>query len=80
MSSLLERAIAKVKLLPETEQDAIASIVLQEIESEERWKNLFDDPRSDAVLSRLADQAIESTNKRLLDCMLTGEKDSKEIE
>lgn len=59
MSSLLERAIAKVKLLPETEQDAIASIVLQEIESEERWKNLFDDPRSDAVLSRLADQAID---------------------
>jgi hypothetical protein len=59
MSSLLERAIAKVKLLPETEQDAIASIVLQEIESEERWKNLFDDPRSDEVLSRLADQAID---------------------
>jgi hypothetical protein len=32
MTDLLERAIARLQTLPESEQDAIASIILEEIE------------------------------------------------
>ncbi len=59
MTKLLEDAVSKARVLSEDEQDAIGAIVLQEIESETRWKALFDQPKSVEVLSKLADQAIE---------------------
>ena len=46
MSQLMEQAILKVRELPEPEQEAIASIILQEIESESRWDELFARPKS----------------------------------
>ena len=59
MSQLLQQAFDKAKLLPEPDQDAIASIILQEIESEERWDALFAKPESADLLFRLADKALE---------------------
>jgi hypothetical protein len=44
--------------LPEHEQEAIASIILREIESEQRWDELFSRPESAELLSRLADEAL----------------------
>jgi hypothetical protein len=41
MTKMLEDAIAKARELPETEQNAIAQIVLDEIASERRWDELF---------------------------------------
>src|SRR5688500_11267205 len=53
MTKLLEDAISKVRQLSEAEQDAIARIVLDEIESERRWDEMF--ARSPEKLSVLAD-------------------------
>ena len=58
MSQLMERAIQEVQRLPEADQEAIASIILQEIESDRRWEELFSRPESVDVLSRMADEAL----------------------
>ena len=58
MTKLLDQAIAQAKQLPESDQEAIASIILQEIESERRWDELFSRPESAGLLARLADEAI----------------------
>ena len=57
MTEMLERAIAKVKALPEEEQDTIAALVLDEIEDEARWDEAF--ARSQGALARLAEEALE---------------------
>jgi hypothetical protein len=54
----MEQAIAKVRQLPEADQEALAAIMLQEIESERRWDELFARPGSADLLSRMADQAL----------------------
>jgi hypothetical protein len=58
MSELMEQAFLKAKQLSESDQDAIAAIILQEIESERRWEELFARPRSADLLSRMADEAL----------------------
>jgi hypothetical protein len=58
MTRLLEQAIAQAKQLPEEDQEAIASIILREIESERRWDELFSRPESADLLARLADEAL----------------------
>ncbi len=58
MSSLMDQAIEKARKLPEKEQEAIASMILQEIDSEGRWNELFARPESAEVLSKLADEAL----------------------
>jgi hypothetical protein len=60
MTQLMEEAIAKASRLTEDEQDALALIILREIESEERWDELFAQPKSVDVLSRLADEAMSA--------------------
>jgi hypothetical protein len=47
----MELALQKVRQLPERDQEAIASIILQEIESERRWDELFTRPESANLLS-----------------------------
>jgi len=56
MSELLNRALAVIQTLPESEQDAIASLILAEVEDEERWEDLFS--RSEDVLAKLATSAM----------------------
>ncbi|NES86135.1 MAG: hypothetical protein F6K10_34815 [Moorea sp. SIO2B7] len=56
MSELLERAIAKLQTLPESEQNAIASIILEEIEDERLWDEAF--ARSPDLLAKLAASAM----------------------
>jgi hypothetical protein len=58
MSQLMEQAIQKAKQLPEHDQDSIASIILQEIDSEHQWEELFARPESADLLSRMADEAL----------------------
>ena len=55
MTKLLEQALAKARELPEVEQDAIAQMVLEEIESERKWDERFS--RSADKMRKLADQA-----------------------
>jgi hypothetical protein len=49
MTQLLERAFAAASKLPAAEQDAVASFLLAEIESEHRWS---------AAFATLADEAL----------------------
>jgi hypothetical protein len=56
MTALLEKAMKHVNALPPEEQDAVASLILEEIESEKRWDELF--AGSQGQLAQLAREAI----------------------
>jgi hypothetical protein len=56
MTQLLERAFAAAARLPEQDQDAVASFVLAELESDRRWQDAF--ATSQDQLSSLADEAL----------------------
>jgi len=56
MTALLKKAMNQINALPPEEQDAVASLILEEIKSEKRWDELF--AASQEQLSRLAEQAI----------------------
>ena len=58
MSQLLERAFLEASRLPRQDQEALAAIILQEIESESRWDESFARPESEGHLSRMADEAL----------------------
>ena len=57
MTQALSAAVATAAQLPEEEQDALAAILLEEMESEERWSALFAD--SPNLLERMANEAIQ---------------------
>ena len=56
MTDLLERVFAEASKLPEAEQNALASFVLAELESEKQWAQAF--ASSQEQLSVLADEAL----------------------
>jgi hypothetical protein len=56
MSTLLEKALEKVVVLPQDEQDAIASQILASIADEEAWKKRFVEKRD--VIRRMASEAL----------------------
>jgi len=56
MTKLLEKAFSEAAKLPEPEQDALAAAILEELESERRWDELFE--RSGDVLGELAEEAL----------------------
>jgi hypothetical protein len=56
MTKLLERAIEQVSKLPADEQDAVATIVLEELASEKRWSESF--AKSQDALAKMAEQAL----------------------
>ncbi|MCP9882756.1 hypothetical protein KBY65_09740 [Cyanobium sp. Alchichica 3B3-8F6] len=57
MTQALSAAVATAAQLPEEEQDALAAILLEEMESEERWSTLFADSQN--LLERMANEAIQ---------------------
>ena len=57
MTTLLEKALAEASRLSPEEQDALAAVLLDEIASEERWRNAFAD--SADQLARLAQDALD---------------------
>ena len=56
MTALLEKAMSQINALPPEEQDAVASLILEEIESEKKWDDLF--AGSQGQLAQLAKEAI----------------------
>lgn len=56
MTQLLEQAIARLKTLPANEQDAIAALILEELEDEIQWDEAF--ANSQDALARLAAEAM----------------------
>jgi hypothetical protein len=57
MTQLLQNAIAAIQSLPESQQDAIAALILEEIGDEEQWQSAF--ANSQEELSRLAGKVRE---------------------
>jgi len=55
MTHLLEKALERVRHLPETEQDAIAALIMDELEEENRWDKAF--ARSPETLAKLLAEA-----------------------
>ena len=56
MTALLQKAMTQINALPPEEQDAVAALILEEIESEKRWDDLF--AGSQRPLAKLAKEAI----------------------
>lgn len=56
MTQLLERAFTAASKLPEPEQDAVASLLLAELEAEQKWAHSF--AASQDQLEQLADEAL----------------------
>ena len=57
MTKLLDKAFEVATKLPPDRQDAIATIVLEEISSEQRWDEAF--AQSQDVLAALAQEALK---------------------
>ena len=53
-----EQAIAKAGTLPPEDQDALAALLLAEIEDARGWDERFADDRSPRLLKRLAAEAL----------------------
>jgi hypothetical protein len=56
MTSALEIALAEVSKLPPEEQDVLATLLLDEIKSEERWSQAF--AGSQSLLKTLGAEAL----------------------
>ncbi|OZH53034.1 hypothetical protein AFK68_20400 [Hydrocoleum sp. CS-953] len=56
MTKVIEEALTKLSQLPENQQEAIAYLILAEIEDEKRWAENF--ANSQDKLAQLADEAI----------------------
>lgn len=56
MTKALERAFDVASKLPEPDQDALATLILEEIEAERRWDRLLEQPSP--TLARMAEEAL----------------------
>ena len=57
MTQLLQQAIAKLQTLTESDQDAMAAIILEELTDEQRWDAAF--ASSQDQLARMAEKVRE---------------------
>ena len=57
MTRLLEEAVAAMARLPAGDQDAVASLILAELEAEKGWQEAL--AKNPEKLQRLADEALE---------------------
>ncbi len=57
MTLLLEKAFTEAKKLGEDEQDALASVIIDEILAERQWDTVF--AKTQGTLERLADEALD---------------------
>ena len=57
MTKMLENAIARIKNLPDDEQDSVAQIILEELDDEKLWNEQF--ANSQDKLSAMAKKVKE---------------------
>jgi hypothetical protein len=68
MTHSLKHALEQVEQLPEVEQDAIAAVILEELEDEARWQAAFDGSQEQlAALAREARTEFRAGKTRELD-------------
>ena len=58
MTTLLAKAFEEATQLPDTEQNALAKWLLEELEDDRKWSKAF--AESEDILDRLADEAIQA--------------------
>ncbi len=56
MTALLEQAMRRVETLPKTEQDAIAALILDELDDERRWDEAL--AANQDQIAKLAQRAL----------------------
>ena len=56
MGSIFSKAVSMASKLPKKDQEALGAVLLHEIQSEKRWKKLFES--SQEKLAGLADEAL----------------------
>jgi hypothetical protein len=59
MTALLEKAVQRARELPEEQQDALALMLLEEMEDEARWDETFSRPESHDMLRDMAAEAMK---------------------
>ena len=67
MSELFDRAVARARQLPADRQNAIAALILDEIEDDARWDAAF--ANSHDALEHLAAQADDEDRKGLTEVL-----------
>jgi hypothetical protein len=65
MTEALQKVIEKLVQLPPEEQDAMASLIHDTLDSDRRWDELFARPESEELLSRMADAALQQESMPL---------------
>ncbi len=73
MTQLLQQAFERAAALPQEEQDRFARLMLAELESEERWAELFSRPESEELLEKMADEALAAHRAGLTELLRTEE-------
>ena len=63
MTPTMAALIQEIETLPAAMQDELAERIRAELEAERRWDDLFADPRSEDLLSRLAAEALDEFNQ-----------------
>jgi len=58
MTEAFKSIVDHVASLPDEEQDFVAAIIQDELDSNERWEKLFAHPKSEELLEKLAAKAI----------------------
>jgi hypothetical protein len=61
MTRLLAKAFSEAEKLPDSEQDALALRLLEEIESEKTWQEKF--AASHSLLQRMSQEAIQEDRR-----------------
>ncbi len=62
MIDKLKEAFALAEQRSEQEQQALTELLLEELRASKHWDELFADPRSDALLERMVDEALAEDN------------------
>jgi len=57
MPTLMDNLIERLQSKPEKKQEEYAAMFLRELDAQEKWDELFADPRSDELLSRMVEEA-----------------------
>ena len=61
MTKLLEKAFKEASKLPVIDQNALAKWLLEELEAEEKWEQMF--AESEDILDQLANEALAAHKK-----------------
>lgn len=68
MIERLKQAFEQAEQRPEAEQELLAQLLLEEMESEDHWTALFADPRSDKLLEKLVAEALAEDDAGVFEC------------